>query len=347
MKIFSYYLVSFLLISCSSAIEKELPVDSTPSESPSDYTIVFASCNDQDRPQPLWKPIMENNPNLFIWGGDNVYADTDDMQKMKGDYDKVWGNQEYSRMAQKTIITGVWDDHDYGKNDAGVEWQKKEEAEKLFLDFLKVAEDDVRRTRPGTYKAETYTTNKGSIKVLLLDTRSFRDPLKKSEDPQRRYDYWPPGEGGTILGEDQWLWLTEELKDERPNFTLIVTSIQFLSYQHGWEKWGVFPDEVKKMEALLKQAKSKNIMMLSGDRHQAEISISNKLDLGYPLIDFTSSGLTHTWIKNGSSDNEYRVSNVVKQLNFGVLKFDFDTSKVEFEIRGANNFLFEQFTQPY
>ncbi len=56
------------------------------------FTLVFASCNDQNREQPLWKPIMENKPDLFVWGGDNIYADTDDMSKMQSDYNKVHAN---------------------------------------------------------------------------------------------------------------------------------------------------------------------------------------------------------------------------------------------------------------
>ena len=109
----------------------------------SDYTIVFASCSDQDREQPLWKPILENKPDLFIWGGDNIYADTDDMVKMKADYDKVHANPDYAKLLNSTTVIGTWDDHDYGKNDAGVEWEKKSRSPATISGFFKVS-----RNRP-------------------------------------------------------------------------------------------------------------------------------------------------------------------------------------------------------
>ncbi|MCR9083112.1 MAG: alkaline phosphatase family protein, partial [Cyclobacteriaceae bacterium] len=36
--------------------------------------IAFGSCNRQNRPQPLWQPIVSDNPDLWIWMGDNIYG---------------------------------------------------------------------------------------------------------------------------------------------------------------------------------------------------------------------------------------------------------------------------------
>lgn len=347
MKYIYLFLPLLLLTSCRKPAETTSEVTTIKTPSTYDYTIVFASCNDQDREQPLWKPILQNAPDLFVWGGDNIYADTDDMSKMKADYNKLASNPDYASLAENTVITGTWDDHDFGKNDAGKEWDKKEEAKDLLLDFLEVPEDDIRRTREGVYTSQSYSTNAGSIKLILLDTRSFRDSLKKSDSPDRRYDEWKLGEGGTILGTEQWNWLEEELKDDSANFTLIVSSIQLLNDGHGWEKWANHPSEVEKMKRLLSAAKARNIVVLSGDRHMAEISKDSIPGKAYPLIDFTSSGLTHTWIDGATEGNPFRISNVVKRLNFGVLRFDFSDNTVTFEIRGENNFLYEQHIQQY
>jgi alkaline phosphatase D len=347
MKLPVYLLLVLAIISCQNKSEIHSEEKQSNTAAISDFTLVFASCNDQDREQPLWEPIIDNAPDLFIWGGDNIYADTDDMAKMEEDYGKLWAEPGYASLAEITTITGTWDDHDFGKNDGGVEWESKEAAKGLFLDFLKVPEDDIRRKRDGVYTSEIYTSEKGSIKVILLDTRTFRDSLKPSEDPNLRYDAWKEGEGGTILGDTQWKWLEAELQDDSANFTLIVTSIQFLNATHGWEKWGNHPSEVKKMKQVLVGAKAKNIVMLSGDRHMAEISRAEIPGLKYPLIDFTSSGLTHTWIDGATEKNPYRISNVIKRLNFGVLRFNFKKNEIIFELRGENDFLYEQYRQNY
>ena len=308
--------------------------------------MVFASCNDQDRPQPLWKPILSHHPDVFIWGGDNIYADTADLEKMAKDYESVSNNPDYVALKNTTEIIGTWDDHDYGKNDAGREWIRKG-AKTLLLNFLEISNDAPIRNRAGVYDATTLQKEGGSVKVVLLDTRTFRTALKSSKDPDRRYDAWDVADGGTLLGEDQWQWLQNELNDDTANFTVIVSSIQFLSDRHGWEKWANHPGEVARMYAILQNAKAKNILFLSGDRHMAEVSVNRNPGLKYPLVDFTSSGLTHTWIDSATEANPYRVSNVVKKLNFGVLLFDFRNNAVTFQIRGEDNFLYDEFVQQY
>ncbi|RDK85525.1 alkaline phosphatase D family protein [Marinirhabdus gelatinilytica] len=336
------------LFSCNE--KKKSPEDkevTTISEIEKPLTIAFASCNDQDRPQPLWQSIIQNEPKAFVWGGDNVYADTADLEKMKNDYNKVANNPSYKKLAENVEIIGTWDDHDYGKNDAGNEWEKKNDAKTLLLDFLEYPDTAKVRSRKGVYHSRILEGNGGSVKLILLDTRYFRTALKKGEDPAVRYSAWPKNHSGTILGDEQWKWLENELKDDTTEFTVINTSIQFLSDQHGWEKWGNFPSEVTKFYELIRSAKAKNIVIVSGDRHLAEISVNDNAGLEYPLVDFTTSGLTHTWITSGTEKNPYRVSNVVKQLNFGVLHFNFEEETVTFQIRGEDNFLYEEFTQQY
>ena len=46
-------------------------------------TIAFGSCNKQDKDQSFWSVIQAHNPDLWLWLGDNIYADTEDMLLMK------------------------------------------------------------------------------------------------------------------------------------------------------------------------------------------------------------------------------------------------------------------------
>ncbi len=312
-----------------------------------DFTLVFASCNDQNREQPLWKPIADNKPDLFIWGGDNIYADTDDMSKMQSEYNKVHANPEYAKLLDLVPVLGTWDDHDYGENDAGKEWAKKEEAKQLFWDFLKFPKDDPLREQEGVYYSRKHGNSSGTVKFILLDTRTFRDSLLKSEIEGRRFDPWGIDKEGTVLGDKQWQWLEAELNDTSADFNVIVSSIQFLAYEHGWEKWGNFPSEVEKMKRILKDASAKNILFVSGDRHMAEFSVAQIDGLSYKLVDFTTSGLTHTYPDSPDTPNKYRVGKPIKDINFGLLRFDFQNKKVMMEVRGRDNLLLDKFEQQY
>ena len=342
---FILLLLSLLTLSCQQAPEKQAePENKTVANKK--FTLVFASCNDQEDEQPLWRPILETKPEVFIWGGDNIYADTEDMAKMKADYDRTYNRAEYAQLRTQAYITGTWDDHDYGVNDGGKEYPKKQEAKQLMLDFLDVALDDPRRSRDGAYHSEVIEADGGSIKLILLDTRTFRDSLLQSQHPNRRYDAWTEAHNGTILGEQQWTWLEEELQDDAHDFTLIVSSIQVLSKEHGWESWANFSGERKRLLSLIDGSKANNLIILSGDRHHGEVSLMHRQDKP-ALIDFTSSGMTFTYLTSGSEDNQYRISNVVKQLNFGVLQFDFQEKTVLFEIRGKDNFIYERHLEQY
>jgi len=318
--------VFFLILSCGSS-------SSVNKESEADFTIAFGSCNREDAPQILWNSILKNNPDVFLWGGDNIYADTDNAEKMKSEYLQQKNNPGYQKLLNEVTVLGTWDDHDYGLNDGGKEWSFKEESQQLFLDFMEVAENSPRRNREGVYHSEVFDTPEGSIKVILLDTRYFRDALLKSEDPNKRYE----PSSGTILGDAQWHWLAGELENSEADFNIIMSSIQILSAEHGFEKWANFPSEVEKLKDLLVSSEAKNVILLSGDRHISEFSATKVDGLNYPLVDFTSSGLTHTYEEFSGEPNKYRVGEVVKDKSFGLLKFDFDKNEVQLEMRGVKN----------
>ena len=48
--------------------------------------IAFGSCARQDKPQPIWDAVIATRPQLFAFLGDNIYADTEDMEVMRAKY---------------------------------------------------------------------------------------------------------------------------------------------------------------------------------------------------------------------------------------------------------------------
>lgn len=312
----------------------------------SDYTIAFGSCNKQNTPNILWEPILKHKPDLWIWGGDNVYSDTDDMQKLKRDYNVLLSDTNYQKLRLSTKILGTWDDHDYGLNDGGVDFIKKKESQQEFLDFMGVSKTDARRSREGIYHSELIEHKKGTIKIIVLDTRYFRSALTVDTESKKRFKPNTYGEG-TILGTSQWQWLEHELKTSKADFNIIVSSIQFLSSEHGFESWGNFPHEVDRLKTLIKTTKPNGVLILSGDRHISEFS-KIKLDgLDYDLIDFTSSGLTHAYSKFSGETNPYRVGEVVSEISFGLIKFDFKNHKIHMEMRGKDDVKLRELEQRY
>ncbi|MDC6367594.1 MULTISPECIES: alkaline phosphatase D family protein [Flavobacteriaceae] len=334
-----------LLSSCKSS-KQTTAVTSSSRSKDSNFVVAFGSCNKQYETNPYWDDILTENPRVWIWGGDNIYADTDDMIKLKGMYAEQNGIAGYALLKSKVPVVGTWDDHDYGLNDGGEEFSMKKESQKEFLDFMEVPKNDKRRAREGIYASHTYKTDQGKVKILVLDTRYFRSSLLKDPNPDRRYQ--PNTEANsTMLGNAQWEWLKQELNSSDADFNLIISSIQFLSREHGFETWGNFPNEVSKLEDIIAASKAKGVIILSGDRHISEISRTEIPNLSYPLIDFTSSGLTHSYSNFTSEPNPFRVGKVVSSTSYGIVDLDFKKKQAHFKIMGENGKVLEELKQTY
>lgn len=338
-------IIGLFLVACGSQKTVELPAKEIGSQDDI-LKIAFGSCNKVDVPNVFWDDILAFNPSIWIWGGDNIYADTNDVEKIKEMYVAQNEIEDYKKLRDKIAITGVWDDHDYGLNDGGEEFEAKEASQQAFLDFMGVSKEDSRRKREGTYSRTILGTPQGVVHIYNLDTRYFRSQLKNSTDESRRYA--PDSTTAkTILGEKQWKWLERELSNSEADFNVIVSSIQFLSDKHGFEKWANFPREVGRMKEIIVKSGAKGVIFLSGDRHISEFSKIELEGLSYPLIDFTSSGLTHSYSSFKGEENPHRIGDVVSSVSYGTLEIDFRTRKVKFRIMGDENAILQEIDESY
>jgi alkaline phosphatase D len=299
--------------------------------------IAFGSCAHQEKPQPIWEPILATRPELFLSLGDNIYGDTDDMAVLKKKYEQCRAVPGYQKLLKTCPILATWDDHDYGKNDAGVEYPKKDESQQIFLDFYGIAKDSPRRTQKGVYHAEIFGPPGKRVQVIVLDTRYFRSPLRRGKRAEGM-TYTPyvanTDEGATILGETQWKWLEEQLK-KPAEVRLLATSIQLVAEDHGFERWMTFPNEREKLFQLIRETKAGGMIALSGDRHLAELSMMEGA-VGYPLYDLTSSGLNQASKEWRSLErNRHRVATMSYGDNFGLITIDWNAEdpKISLQIR--------------
>jgi alkaline phosphatase D len=217
----------------------------------------------------------------------------------------------------------TWDDHDYGKNDAGKEYDRKEESRKAFVKFFGNPDQP-----DGVYSSQDFGPSGKCVRVICLDTRFNRDPL-----PPRGQS----GGEGDILGETQWGWLEKELLKPGADLTVVASSIQLVADQHRFEKWANFPKARERFLALLEKTKAGGVIVLSGDRHWAEISRLEKTPAGYPLYDVTSSGLTEQ-ASLMKEENRSRVGAVFIGHNFGGIRIDWSKEDpwVTLAIHGEN-----------
>lgn len=305
--------------------------------------VAFGCCADQDKPCPIWQSILDAKPELLVLLGDTIYADLDKSKPVtpeviKSKYDMLDRVEPFRKLKATVPLIGMYDDHDYGKNDGDATWPLKDEAQRLMLDFYGVPADSPRRARKGCYHAEVYGPPGKRVQVILLDGRYYRTPLKKGEvDPRTRVAAYVPttDPAATMLGEDQWAWLAEQLR-QPAELRLIGSGVQVLPDEHPFEKWANYPRERERLYRLIRDTRANGVVILSGDRHLAELSVTTSA-VGYPLYDVTSSGFNQATLSwRPPEPNRYRVAAVPYGNNFGVVGIDWAAAggpRVSLEIR--------------
>jgi alkaline phosphatase D len=288
--------------------------------------ILFGSCLHQDKPQPIWQAMNQEQADLFVLLGDNVYGDTEDMQELKAKYAKQWATSGMQTMLANTPTIGMWDDHDFGENDAGAEYPQKEASRQIMLDYFNVPKESPRRTRvDGIYTSHVLSQADMTVQIILPDLRWNRSPLESvgrlkymlSKAPNDLGPYIPSkDESSTMLGETQWQWLEQQLQ-QPADVRVLATSLQFLPEFSGWESWANLPHERQRFLALLDKYQIDNLVIVSGDTHWSEFSQITRNNQKL-LWEMTASGLTEEW-KN-VSPNQHRVGESYAKANYGVIE---------------------------
>ncbi len=289
--------------------------------------LAFGSCNHSHLAQPHWANIESHQPDLFLWTGDVVYADTTDAAEMRRKYQLQLNVPEYRRFQSIVPIVGVWDDHDYGINNGGKGNPVKAAAQQIFLDFIDEPNNTARRTQQGVYTSYTYGVGNHSVKLFLLDTRYHRDRTGSGR--------------ADMLGKQQWQWLEKEIRGSEAAVNLFVSSVSVMSPQFPFaEEWNDFKWSRKKLFKLMSKHDLPGVLFLTGDRHFSS-HLEGKVK-GKTFHEFMSSGLTHYMHRKRVSRvfrHVYGDENSYFGKNFSKITFHWNQRplKLSFEVFDTEN----------
>ena len=104
-----------------------------------------------------------------------------EVDKLREKWNRFELVEGFQKLRANSLLLAIWDDHDYGKNDAGGEFPAKAGSQEVFLDFLNEPKDSIRRKTPGIYDCVTIGPIGKRVQFILLDTRYFRTPLKRAK----------------------------------------------------------------------------------------------------------------------------------------------------------------------
>lgn len=296
-----------------------------------DVHIAWMSCmHDKyaEEQKRIWLAAKTQKPEMIFFIGDSVYCDTL-MQmafKIGAKPPQIWTrfvetrfNLDFYKFDQLIPVIAVWDDHDYGKNNAGAEYEHKKDSLNIFQTFFAQTQTSASfRKGPG---CSSVFEGFGQ-KYILVDNRTFKTSSC----------YW-----GNNLRD----WVFAELESA----TTPVCIMEGQQFFGGYCDKGSFEfNHRARFKTITNEMKNIRtpITFASGDLHYSEINKLDKDILGYETFEFTSSSM-HSYTKDPRPNNPRRVM-ASGQRNFIGTRTGFSASGLDIKtyVRGEQGILWER-----
>ena len=239
---------------------------------PPEFTVALGSCSFINEPAfdrpgkgygggyEIYETIAASRPDLMLWLGDNVYfreVDLDSKQGMQYRYSHLRQLPELQALLGACPHYAIWDDHDYGPNDADGSWIHKDWAAETFEDFWPNPSHGL----PDLGGAGiTSQFRFHDVDFFLMDNRTFRiNPDNVTRTLK-------------MLGEAQMDWLISALQYSKAPFKVVAIGGQVVSDFAAYENFAMFEEERATLFSRIREEGIHGVVFLTGDRHSSELS---------------------------------------------------------------------------
>lgn len=225
----------------------------------------------------IFQTIHAKRPDMMLWLGDNVYTREADVGSRTGilkRYTLTRSLPELQPLLASTHHYAIWDDHDFGPNDADRSYVGKN----MTLDAFKLFWANP-NYGPMNQPGITGFAEWGDVHFFLLDNRYHRSPNDRKTGKRE------------MLGEWQVEWLLDALSNSKATFKIIAIGGQVLNPVAVYENYATYPEELKRLLDGIEKEGIRGVIFVTGDRHHTELTKLERPGT-YPLHDFTISSLT-------------------------------------------------------
>jgi alkaline phosphatase D len=295
------------------------------------FEVGFGSCifTARNPVQTIWVHVMRRRPAAFVFLGDNVYmpskpaafeTDRETIRYAIANLNRVVRNVAgLQTLMATTPCYAVWDDHDFGPDNSDRTFKPGAELLDMFNRYW-VNPGAGTRDVPGVFSSFKIS----DVEFFLLDDRFHRDPNKS---PDR----------STMFGAGQIAWLKAGLKASTATFKVIANggSMVVDGREEAWSNFGHERDEFLRW---MFAEKIGGVFFLAGDWHVGTLNKLKRPEDAYPLYELLSSNAAAnlpripsypagTGVqanlpqKRGGSANRQAAGPVVREYNFGSLRF--------------------------
>jgi len=219
----------------------------TPLDGPMSFRVALGSCARSGSNGRVYDRIREYDPLLFLALGDLHYGNI--AETVPAPFLRAFGTL-LTRPAQAALyrevpVAYVWDDHDYGPNDADSTSPGRAAARSAYA----TAVPHYPFGTAGGAIAQAFTV--GRVRFVLTDNRSERT-------------------ADTMLGAEQQAWLLDEVRRSSRTHALVVwaNSVPWIgAAAPGADGWAGYDAERREIADALASAGVDNLVMVSGDAH--------------------------------------------------------------------------------
>lgn len=302
------------------------------------FTFLAGSCayfNDPqyDRPgkpygndSSIFISMAKEKAAFMLWLGDNWYT-------READYFSEWGlwyraSRDRSHAILQDFLSStshfaIWDDHDYGPNNANSSYEFREASREVFKQYW--ANPSFGQNNEGIYTKVNY----GDVDVFMMDDRYFRsaDELDTIVSGKLNQDK-------RMWGAKQMNWLKNALATSNATFKIIASGSQFINTLSTSDCLTLFPVEFNELMHFLEDQKIEGVVFISGDRHHSEVIRYDRSN-AYTLYDITTSSMTAGISKPWGKEIEHpnRVANtLVVENNYARFSVSGDKNERELKV---------------
>ncbi len=219
-------------------------------------------------PFPVYSRAAEAGLGLFLYGGDNVYADSAETPEEYLDlYAEYLEEPGYRAIRAACAGVACWDDHEV-ENQWGTEPPSEEEEVNGIAAFY--SHHPTRERDPAVHYRSLRIGD--TVELFVLDCRSERDP-----------------ESGTYISEEQLQWLIDGVVGSAAALKLVLNSVPIADLSPLFatvnedDRWFGYPEQRDRVLAALDEVPG--VFFLSGDIHMGLVARASAEGVGSGIWD--------------------------------------------------------------
>ena len=183
---------------------------------PASFRFAFASCSRTGSTNAVFDVIRESEPLFYMNTGDLHYRDitNNSIKRFRRSYDLVLKSAPQARLYRNVPLNYVWDDHDFGGNNASRLRSTLGAAHEAYSEYVP------HYPLPGGDGGPIYHSFAvGRAKFIVTDLRSQRDDPADPDGPKK-----------SMMGLEQKAWFKKELLASKDKYPLIfwISSVPWI-----------------------------------------------------------------------------------------------------------------------